>query len=305
MNSSSSSHARAQWAPRSVRRGLLYVATARRAIRRYGLRPDRAFGRIDDRPVFVVASPRSGTTFMAETLGGITGFADLGELGPLKEAIPRIARLPIAQSAPQLRSIIRRAQRTSLLVGMRAIEQTPESAFLIPALAHAFPHAQFVHMVRDGRDVATSLLEKNWLGRGAQAGWTDDVGQPYGAHARFWVEADRTEAFTQASDARRVAWAWRRYESAVLEQSDALGDRMLTVRYESMVDDPETTACNLARFLNAQHAEEEFVTAFRATRDSARGRWRNELPEGALADIMDEAGTLLTQLGYCAEPQHV
>ena len=287
-----------------MRRGLLYAATARRATRRYGLRPDRVLGRIDDRPVFVVASPRSGTTFMAETLGGITGFADLGELGPLKEAIPHIAHQPIPELAPQLRSIIRRAQRVSCLVGLRAIEQTPESAFVIPALASAFPEAQFVHMVRDGRDVATSLLQKDWLGRGARQGWTDDVGQPYGSHARFWVEPGRAQEFAEASDARRVAWAWRRYESAVMSQIDVLGDRMLTVRYESMVDDPQATAAELSTFLDTGEHMDEFVAAFTATRDSARGRWRNELSEDALADIMDEAGPLLTQLGYCNEPRH-
>ena len=44
------------------------------------------FGRLDDRLVFVVGSPRSGTTFLAGAIGALPGFVDLGEVGHLNPA---------------------------------------------------------------------------------------------------------------------------------------------------------------------------------------------------------------------------
>ena len=69
-----------------------------------------------------------------------------------------------------------------------------------------------MHIVRDGRDVVCSLLEKPWLRRGEEAG--DDAGIPYGSYARFWVEPERRAEFESASDARRAAWVWRSYVTA-------------------------------------------------------------------------------------------
>ena len=43
----------------------------------------------------------------------------------------------------------------------------------------------------------------------------DDARLAYGAEPRFWVEPERREEFSQVSDARRCAWAWRRYVEAV------------------------------------------------------------------------------------------
>lgn len=73
----------------------------------------------------------------------------------------------------------------------------------------AYPQATVVHIIRDPRDVASSLLEKGWLNAG-RGGW-DDVRAPYGEHARFWVEPERIDEFNAASDARRAGWVWRRY----------------------------------------------------------------------------------------------
>ena len=75
---------------------------------------------------------------------------------------------------------------------------------------HAGP--QVVHMIRDPRDVAASLLQKGWLK--TERSGHDDVGAPYGGHARFWVEPERLAEFDGASEARRAGWAWRSYVTA-------------------------------------------------------------------------------------------
>ena len=69
-----------------------YAATARRVLVRERARnlPQRLRGG-EERLVFVVGSPRSGTTFLAGAIGAVPGFADLTEVTPLKAAIPSLA----------------------------------------------------------------------------------------------------------------------------------------------------------------------------------------------------------------------
>ena len=123
-------------------------------------------------------------------------------------------------------------RRLGLAGHLRGVEQTPETSFVLAAALRAYPSAKAVHIVRDGRDVVCSLLERGWLG--AERTGSDDAGVAYGAHARFWVEPERAEEFGSASEARRAAWAWRRYVTA----ARAVPERTLEIRYEQLVSEP-------------------------------------------------------------------
>jgi Sulfotransferase family len=267
---------------------------ARSAARQLGQRPSvrAAIAPLDGRLVFVLGSPRSGTTFLAGAIGSLPGFVDLGEVPPLKAAIPELTRLPAHDAAARLRRLLWPTRRLGGVAGLRGVEQTPESAFLGAALPAAFPEATLIHLIRDGRDVACSLLELGWLSPG-RAG-RDDAGMAYGAEARFWVEPGREREFTGASDARRVAWAWRRYVTA----GCALGDVAQELRYEQICTEPEAAAARLASLLDAPI--EEVRRALAPARPESVGRYRRDLSDKQLADVEAEAGPLLRQLGYAA-----
>lgn len=283
---------------RAIRdRGRLYKQSARRSHRKYGVHPTRVVARLDERSVFVVGSPRSGTSFTAASIGSVRGFADLGELAPLKAALPELHSMPAAEAAVHIRRIVGWSQRIGLIADARGVEQTPECSFVIPAIAKAFPDCRFVHLVRDGRDSAASLLGLGWLA-GASATRTDEVGAAFGAGTRFWVEPERASQFPEASEATRAAWVWRRYQTVAFHALAELPDRSLLVRYEDLVADPAGTAARLAAFLDADAERASFEAAFAGTRDSASGRWRRELTPAQLGDIESEAGDLLRRLGY-------
>jgi hypothetical protein len=242
------------------------------------------------RPIFVVGSPRSGTTFLASILGAQPGLLDLGEVKPLKAAIPSLAQAPAAEAATRLRRILELVRRLGLVRGLRDVEQTPETAFVLAAALRAYPDARAVHLVRDGRDVVCSLLERGWLS--AERSDSDDVGAAYGAHARFWVEPERLDEFRSASDAQRAAWAWRRYVSA----ARAVGERTLELRYELLATDPATAAERLAEHLDLDH--ESLADTLGAAHSRSVGRWLTELTAEQLDDVEREAGSLLRELGY-------
>ena len=266
------------------------LRVVRRLAPRRGATLRERLGPLDDRLVFVVGSPRSGTTFLAGAIGSLPGFLDLGELAPVKAAVPELAALDPEEAARRLRRTLAVARRVGLVGTVRAVEQTPELAHLVDAVALAYPEARIVHIVRDGRDVTCSLLDKEWL-RPASHG-TDDAGLAFGGHARFWVEPERHEEFEHASDARRAAWAWRRYVTAARSASAPL----IELRYERMTEDPDAVARELAAALDAP--VDSLATALGRAHRASVGRYRDDLDPQQLADVLDEAGELLEQLGY-------
>jgi protein-tyrosine sulfotransferase len=238
----------------------------------------------------VVGSPRSGTTFLGASLGAQPGLVDLGEVKPLKAAIPELTRLPEHEAASRLRRRLEVVRQLGLAGHLRGVEQTPETSFVLPAALRAYPAGQAVHIVRDGRDVVCSLLERGWLG--AEREGSDDAGLAYGTHPRFWVEPERADEFRSASEARRAAWAWRRYVTA----AQAVPERTLEIRYEELVRDPKAVAQRLSQSLDLN--EEPLAESLSRAFDRSVGRWQRDLTPEQLADVEGEAGDLLRALGY-------
>ncbi|HET7745260.1 MAG TPA: sulfotransferase [Gaiellaceae bacterium] len=277
-----------------VESAALQLRVAKRLALRRDARLGARIGRLDDRLVFVVGSPRSGTTFLAGAIGSLPGFVDLGEVAPFKATVPELVALPQDDAARRIRRILGVARRVGLVGAVRAVEQTPEAAYLVDDVLTAYPDARVVHIVRDGRDVVCSLLERGWLSE-ERAG-RDDAGVAHGAYARFWVEPMRRSEFTQVSDARRAAWAWRRYVSAA---RSAEGE-VFELRYESLVADPGEIGRQLAGYLGAA-SPETLAAALGDAHAGSIGRYERDLTKEQLADVLAEAGDLLRELGYLDE----
>jgi hypothetical protein len=276
--------------PSAIRSIPLYLRMTKRLAGRRGATIGERLGRLDDRLVFVLGSPRSGTTFLAGAIGSAPGFVDLGEVPPVKAAVPELAALPPEEAARRLRRALALARRAGLVGSVRAVEQTPELAHLVDVVAAAFPRSRVVHIVRDGRDVACSLLEKPWLREEARG--ADDAGLSHGSHARFWVEPERRREFESATGARRAAWVWRSYVSAARSASAPV----VELRYERLAEDPEAAARELASALDAPEAP--LAAALSRVHTESVGRHRRDLTDEQLAEVLDEAGELLRELGY-------
>jgi len=274
----------------ALRQAGLYGRTAARVAQRgwreTGGDPELA----TERAVFVVGSPRSGTTFLAGAVGAQPGFVDLGEVRPVKAAVARWIELPEDEAAQELRATLERVRRLGFVRGLRPVEQTPELSFVVRAAVRAYPRGAVLHIVRDGRDVVCSLLEQGWLRD--ERGGRDDAGLQYGGHARPWVEPERNQDFARASEAARAAWAWRRYLTA----ARAAPEHTVEVRYEDLAADPAAAAARIAERLGSEPGA--LAEALAQVHARSIGRWQRDLTAEQVADVEHEAGALLRELGY-------
>lgn len=268
----------------------LYGGAVARVLARARRRSGEDIDAVAERPVFVLGSPRSGTSFVARSIGRTPGFADLGELGPWKAAIPELASRPEDQASAELREMLESIRRYGLVRHLRAVEQSPETAFVLMAAVRAYPQAAVVHMIRDPRDVAASLLQKGWLK--TERSGRDDVGEAYGGHARFWVEASRLAEFDAASEARRAGWAWRSYVTA----ARSAPANTVEFRYEELAGDPAEVSRALAAHIGGDPVL--LAGALSDMHAESVRRWERNLTPEQVADVEAEAGDLMHTLGY-------
>jgi hypothetical protein len=98
-------------------------------------------------------------------------------------------------------------------------DKTPVYIQIVPQLARMFPDAKFIHLVRDGRDVAKSFQATEWVTR--------------------WLH-DNTSEWNRAL---ACYWRWARSE---------FRDRILLVRYEDLVLETETALREICRFIGEE-----------------------------------------------------
>jgi hypothetical protein len=258
------------------------------------------------RPVFIIGAPRSGTTFLGNCLGRVPEISYHAEPYLTKDAARYV--YDGSWSARRGAAFFRLAYGALLLAnldgGYRFAEKDPENSFLVPFLAAEFPDAQFVHIVRDGRDATVSHAEQLWLAAASatsgRRGRGGHLFGPYGPHARWWVEPERRKEFPLVPDIVRSAWCWRRHTEAALDGVAGLAvGRAAEVRYEAIVSDPSTIADMLADFLELSPVSRaELHASLARAKPDSMGRWRKALGERELADVLAEIGPLLARLGY-------
>ena len=207
-------------------------------------------------PVFIVGGPRSGTTWLFHLLLSSGGFAadDGGDV-------------PGHRDQP------------------RRVDCSRENLLRVEAIKASEPNALFLHIVRDGRDVACSLARH-------------EARQKRGS-------SDASAAVLNAA----LYWEWMLGEGR--QQIRRVGAQALEIHFEELVADPRATLKVIGAFLTHELDYDsirergigvigEPNTAF--VDDSAVfkpvGRWQRQLSIGRLARVESAVGSLLEELGY-------
>ena len=189
----------------------------------------------------------------------------------------------------QVRSVIERMltpQRSRLLVKLTGWSR-------IGFLNEIFEDAKFIHIVRDGRAVASSLLHINaWQWRG----W-------YGPYSwRYGPLSPEDQATWEASDRSFVALAglqWRIHTRAIEAARQALDpSRFLEVRYEPFCEDPLGTCRRVVEFAELEPSEafEQHVKS--SLIEDRISRWRTDLSAEQQVLLTDLLLEDLQRYGY-------
>ncbi len=119
--------------------------------------------------VFIVGSPRSGTTILRELLDKHQHISQWYEPYFIWDNFFRTAsddERTEADATPEVkdwiyRNCIRYKRRRKCAV---LVDKSPRNSLKIPFVLKIFPQAKFIHLLRDGRD-ATLSINKEWLRR--------------------------------------------------------------------------------------------------------------------------------------------
>ncbi len=217
----------------------------------------------DERPVFVVGMPRSGTTLVEQILAAHPAAAGCGELPDLPiiaagfgDHVPDEPAAVAAAAERWLRSAEAHASRAG---ARRLVDKLPMNFFHLGSISRMFPRAHVIWCRRDPRDVGVSVFAENMSVQSAFATDLGDIGFYHTVHERFMRH-------------------WR----------SALAIPVLEVRYEDLVGDVEPQARRIVEFvgLDWDPACLEFHATSRAVQTPSRwqvrepvhnrsvGRWR-------------------------------
>jgi hypothetical protein len=218
-----------------------------------------------DRPVFLIAAPRSGSTLLFETLarsetlrtvGGEAHWLveDIAELRPDGRYVDS-NRLEARHATPAIaeriaRTLVERlvdAEGAPLPPGdgpVRVLEKTPKNALRIPFFASIFPDARFVFLWRDPRPNVASIIAAWRSGRWKTYNGLDGFDGPWSLLLPPGWRAMNGRPLEEIA-----AFQWNAANATALDDLASLPDaRWTSVRYEDLVASPATTVRRLCEF---------------------------------------------------------
>ncbi|HEY2344941.1 MAG TPA: sulfotransferase [Xanthomonadaceae bacterium] len=208
----------------------------------------RGAGSPDRRPVFVIGLPRSGTTLLERMLAahprivgvGEQRFAEIGwkhALAACGQSHDALSGSAIDESAAwHLRMLEQRVRHLGLPADAdRIVDKMPDNYLIAGWLGVVFPHATIIHVQRDPRDVALSCWFAQFTG---EAQWINEL-----RHIAHRIEQHR-----------RLMQHWHA----------TIGERLVEVRYENLVADPEAELRRLLAALGMEWHPDVVAFAERA-----------------------------------------
>jgi len=209
-----------------------------------------------DRVVFVVGAPRSGSTWLQRLVASHPDVRTGQESNLLHYIAPALRKwkrelvfedgrggigmpcyLDQAGFDDVLHEYVRRLM-APMIDGLGPkqlfLEKTPSHAFFVREIAELLPGSRVIHILRDGREVAASLL----------------------AAGRSWGHA------WAPKKARGAARMWSRHVNAVLDAAPAVdSNRFLEVRYERLTADTVAEVQRIIAFLQLTWREDDIRAA--------------------------------------------
>lgn len=156
-------------------------------------------------------------------------------------------------------------------------DKTPYYALHLPTILEMFPDAQVIHLIRDGRGVAWSLMDRKY-----------DF-KVYSAYI--------------------AAKYWQQYVEAARSAGSRLGKRIyLEIKYEDLLEEPEEQLRKVCEFLGEEYSpalleyekpsETTHTLLHKPVQKSNVNKWRRLMTRSQIRIFEGGAGHTLTSFGY-------
>jgi hypothetical protein len=185
------------------------------------------------------------------------------------------------------------------------IYKEPFLAFAPEFAYRAVPDARLIYIYRDGRDVANSLVRSYDVLSDERLADVEAnevvIGRMVGdRYVPWWVREEDAELFLGSTPFVRAIWMWRemvRRCSGFIDRPDvARSGRVLSVRYEDLINHPLEQGEEITRFLG-QGVSPMMRRRLQGAHPKSIGAYRRR-DRGELAAAEEIAGEELAALGY-------
>ena len=227
-----------------------------------------------ERPIFIVAPPRSGTSLLFEALArSPSAWTVGGESHQVIETVPGLHpanrgwdsnRLTPTDASPAAAERLRAVFLSQLrdrdgnrpaedAAGLRMLEKTPKNSLRVPFLSAVFPHALFVYLYRDPRECLSSMIEAWESGRFVTYPQLPDwPGPPWSLVLTPEWRRLRGRELTEI-----VADQWAKASETLLSDLERLpGERVHVLDYGSLVSDPQREVERVCEFAGIEWDQE-------------------------------------------------
>jgi hypothetical protein len=284
-----------------------------------------------ERPVFVIAPPRSGSTLLFDMLAQfdelrglmhreaehvwwhvlpyhkrqqLSDYVSPVELTSLKRLELKALFYGVAVAGAPSMSAAERARALLSTGRIRYLDKTISNCFHLEAIREVFPDAKFVFVVRDPRPNIASMIE-GWpeLHRFGKAQLTPYISAANGRLPHWTYPAPPGWLSMVDRPLPEVcAWSWRKHVEAILDFRSREDDAPL-VRYEDLIANPLDVVRDLATHLELSMTRRvaDYVAAPPLSRTTVSApsptKWRETHGESVVSSL-PIVGDTAARLGY-------
>jgi hypothetical protein len=240
-----------------------------------------------EKPIFLVGAERSGTTLLRLMLSYHPQITWCNEFEYAVDKIEEKNQFPDLVEYQQWLETHRIFQATEFMIDSHLTYPELINSFLlqkrdrekkeiIGATVHRhfdkllfiWPDARFIHLIRDGRDVAKSCIGMGWAGNVYQG-------------VERWETAEKL-------------WAHL--------SSQLTPDRYVEITYEDLIYEPEKTLGNVCKFIGVEYSKLMLSYAKKTTYDVPNSKliaqWKSKLSAHQIQLIESKVSDLLRKKGY-------